>query len=443
MAELYLLLLTISVVLVLARAIIKPALIFEYPYFIAATFAVFILPQAFSLLRFPGYVSQSAVADVMLMSLLCMLASVAGYKISPSVAIFKRVASSVNPSKLFHVGVVFTLISFIFAYLLSRTEVTINDRGGMTGVGTIYLFFVGLSFPGFAICLRVLLLGFSIPRLLCTLLAGLIPLVNVLSVRREPTIVLALSVALALFYSRRVVPPRILICAGLVFAALAIPATGVYRSMLKDGVLAQKFTRFNLIDNFKNYFGNESILELRNAAALIESTQRFDGYLYGAGYWNQIVFRYVPAQIIGAERKNALMFGTSLESMQQSVDSAGHEYSVGSTLTGMGDSFQNLGWFGCLFFAFLAVFFRSVWLASLWPNALFAQLLYMLVCTSAMRSVTHQTTDFLPGLIYQVVFLSLGVFYAKDRSGTIGRRRNQHSIAGGRPPFRSGSPQAK
>lgn len=441
MAELFLLLLTLTVGLTLFRAILKPALIYEFPYFIAATFAVFVLPQAFSLLWFPGKVSDAAVADVMLMSWLCLLAAIIGYKLSPSKVVFKRVTISVDPNRLFHIGVLYTLISFVFAYLLARADVTITDRGGMTGIGTIYLFFVGLTFPGFAICLRVLLIKFSIIRLVFTLVAGVIPLMNILSVRREPTIVLALTVALGLFYTRRFMPPRVLICAGLIFAALAIPATGAYRSMLNEGVLAQNFKRLNLIQNFKDYFGSESILELRNAAALIESTQRFDGYLYGAGYWNQIVFRYVPAQIIGAERKNALMFGTSLESMQQSVDSAGHEYSVGSTLTGMGDSFQNLGWFGCLFFAALAVFFRSVWLASLWPNALFAQLLYMLVCTSAMRSVTHQTTDFLPGLIYQVVFLSLGVFYAKDRSRTSGHHRNKHGSGVVKPQIQSGPSQ--
>lgn len=428
MAELFLVLLIITIAVLLTKAILKPALIFEYPYFMAATFAVFILPQAFSLLRFPGKVSDSAVTDVMLMSWLCLLAAAIGYMLSPSLAVFRRVNKIVNSDRLFHVGVFYTLVSFVFAYLLTQAKVTINDRGGMTGIGTIYLFFVGLAFPGFAICLLVLLRKFSLLRLSFTLLAGLIPLINVLSVRREPTIVLVLSVALGLFYTRRFVPPRILICAGLIFATLAIPATGVYRSMLNEGVLSKEFRRFNLVQNFQDYFGRESILELRNAAALIESTHRFDTYLYGAGYWNQVVFRYVPAQIVGADRKNSLMFGTSLDSMKESVDALGYEYSIGSTLTGIGDSFQNLSWFGCLFFAGLAVFFRSVWLASLSANSFFAQLLYMLICTSAMRSVTHQTTDFLPGLIYQFVFLSLGVFYARDRNVGAVRPRQAGAI---------------
>jgi hypothetical protein len=87
--------------------------------------------------------------------------------------------------------------------------------------------------------------------------------------------------------------------------------------------------------------------------------------------------------------------------------------SKGSTVTGMGDSFKQFGYFGCLFFALLAVIFRSLWETSLQPNTYFAKLLYIQTSTSAMRAVTHQTVDYFPGLLYNVVFLGLAVLYAR------------------------------
>lgn len=422
MASLFLVLISVTILVILARAVLKPELIFEYPYFIAAVFGVFIMPQAFSLARFPGGVSDEAVANVLLMSWLCLMAAVMGYVLKPSLALSHRLWRPINLNKLFHVGFFYTLVSFLFAYLMVGTEVQFNDRGGMTGIGTVYLFFIGLAYPGFAICSLVCFYRFTFIRLLLTLLAGVIPLVNVITVRREPTAALVLCVALGLYYSRRLVPPRVMVFGGLLFAALAIPAAGAFRNMLKEGRFSKEIGRFDMVQNFKDYFGRESILELRNAAAVIESTRRFDTYIYGAGYWNQVVFRYVPAQVFGSDLKNSLMFGASLESMSENVDALGYEYSVGSTITGMGDSFQNLSWFGCLFFLLLAVFFRTVWIASLVRNAYFAQLLYMLICTSAMRAVTHQTTDFLPGFIYQFIFLSMASWYAADRNMVVFKR---------------------
>jgi hypothetical protein len=40
-------------------------------------------------------------------------------------------------------------------------------------------------------------------------------------------------------------------------------------------------------------------------------------------------------------------------------------------------------------------------------------------CTCAMRAVTHWTLDFLPGLLYNLIFMGAAVFYASARRSTI------------------------
>lgn len=423
MGEFYLALLLIGLGWLLLRVAIKPELIFEYPYFIAAVFVVFIIPQAFSLLRFPGYVSFEAVESVILMCGLCLLAAASGYKLSPSLNILRRLARPVDSGRLLHVGVFFILVSYFFTYLLMNAQKQYTEAGGMTGITTVYLFFVGLMFPGFAICLMLLLEKVTLPRLLMTLFGSVIPMVHILGARREPAAMFGITIMLGFYYARRGRPSRLVVFGALAFAMLAIPATGTYRTLASEGRMSD-VRQLDMVGNFKEYFGQESVLELRNGAAIIEATRRFGGYDFGAGYWNQLVFRYVPAQLVGMERKNSFLIGTTVERMRSGVTAAGFEMSTGSTITGMGDAFQHFGWFGCLFFTLLGVIFRSIWLASLQPNAMFARLLYILICTSGMRAVTHQTVDFLPGLIYQFTFLSLGLLYAAKRPEyAVARRR--------------------
>jgi hypothetical protein len=49
-------------------------------------------------------------------------------------------------------------------------------------------------------------------------------------------------------------------------------------------------------------------------------------------------------------------------------------------------------------------------------NALVAQLFYIQISTSAMRAVTHQTMDFLPGIVYQAIFLGMLALFAHEPS---------------------------
>jgi len=416
MADIYLFIFIIIITAALSRVLWKPELIFEYPYFMAAVFAVFVLPQASSLIHYPGRVSDTAVDDVLLMSCLCFGASILGYQISPSKNLFKLVSRPVNQSRVFHIALFFIACGYITLYLVRNADVQLTAKGGMTGISTIYIFFGGLVFHGFAICWFLFLQKFTWPRLMAVIVGAIIPLLTIIKAgRREPAVMFGLTIVIGYYYNRGIKPSRFLIFGALFFALLAIPATGVYRGLAAQGEL-DKLMHFNWIQNFKDYFNKESVLELRNAAALIQTTKSFGDYEYGAGYWNQLIFRFVPAQIVGKDVKDSLLIGTALDGMLNDVTNFGHEFSTGSTLTGMGDAFRQFGWFGCLFFMFVAIIFRSYWLSSIQPNALFAQLLYLLICTSAMRAVTHQTLDFLPGFVYHFLFLWIGLWYAEERN---------------------------
>jgi hypothetical protein len=94
----------------------------------------------------------------------------------------------------------------------------------------------------------------------------------------------------------------------------------------------------------------------------------------------------------------------------------GYRVPPGSTVTGLGDSFNQFDYFGSLFFAAMAYLFKNLWTATKQPNGTVAQILYIQTTTSAMRALTHQTVDFLPGFIYSALFISLIAWYARERN---------------------------
>jgi hypothetical protein len=422
MEQIYFWVFALTLIGMLLRGVASPERMYEYPYFMAAAFAVFILPQAISLLRFPGIVRHEDIEAVLLMSVLCLGMCLIGYRLPASFWLLAHTSVRVSSNRLLQGGIIFIVCGSVFAYLISQMSPEETGGSMWTGKVTILDFFAKLVYPGFSICLAIALQrGGTIPWA-CTILGALIPIQTVIFAgRRELAVVFALTLGLALFFQRRFIPPRSLVLGALVFAMLAIPTTGAYRRAMSAGSFAD-VREIDLLENFDRLLNEESILELRNAAMIMGAISHLGMYEYGTGYWDQLVFRFVPAQLIGSEMKEKLMFRTVDQHLDDELAGIGFQISTGSTVTGMGDSFQQLGYFGCLFFALMAVVYRSLWQASLHPNALFAQLLYILSMTSAMRAITHQTLDFLPGFLYNVIFLGALMWYARDRTAVTSSR---------------------
>jgi hypothetical protein len=301
-----------------------------------------------------------------------------------------------------------------------------------------------LIYPGFAIVLSTALRTNRLLAWMATAVGAVIPLeAAIFSGRREHSVQFLLTLALTLYYQKKIRPPRLAIVFLVAFAMLAIPATGTYRGLVAQREWGQ-VKQIDLVGNFRQYLNSESILELRNAAMIMEATRLSDGYEYGAGYWDQLVFRFVPAQILGKGFKDGLMFKSSDERVENELSNLGYDLSSGSTITGMADSFQQFGWFGCLFFAAIGLLFKALFRATQQSNAVFAQLFYILIATSAMRAVTHQTIDFLPGLLYYIVFLGLLYLYARAPVARAGKRRRNSKTGDDMPqdaaPFSATQP---
>src|SRR5205814_1682918 len=174
-----------------------------------------------------------------------------------------------------------------------------------------------------------------------------------------------------------------------IFAAMfAIPATGEYRRSAAEDPL-EAFRQIDFADQFNQYFNEDTPSEFKNAITLIAVTTAQGDYEWGVGYWNRVIFRFVPAQFLGENFKNSLMIGGQQRDYGDYVELAtGFRLPAGSTVTGIGDSFNQFGLFGCLVFAVMAYLFKNLCVAANQPAGTVAQLLYIQVSTTGMRALT-------------------------------------------------------
>ncbi|MBA3832906.1 MAG: hypothetical protein H0X34_13635, partial [Chthoniobacterales bacterium] len=225
----------ILTLLLVGAAIIRPQLLYEYPYFMGATFAVFILPQAYSLYlnEWGGIYLEST----LLMCTLCLLCCWLGYRLRPHPGVMERLNVPIDSGRFLQGGIVLVLIGWYFTLKFgSLAEEELSSQ--MTGIGTIYLFFGGLIYPGFAICFYSALRSGGFLAWAGTAAAAISPLqAAVFYGRREPTALLLLSLGLSLYFIKGRRPPRLIVLAAIVGGIIAIPLTGEYRKLAADDPL--------------------------------------------------------------------------------------------------------------------------------------------------------------------------------------------------------------
>ena len=393
----------------------RPQRIFTYPGLICVAFTVFILPQAVALNFAPGGLSPEEVNDVLLMSALCLGGAYAGWCLRPMTSILRIYQKPLDETRLLPVALLFIACGFYFNFLIGRLPPEETAAAMWTGIVTIYAFFQGLLMPGMAIALNCALLRRSLFAWGLFAVSCVIPFTAALVYgRRETAALFILIVGMTLYFRVGFRPPRALIALVIVAAALFIPSTHQYRSSLSEESDIVR-SKIDFVENFRRFVTEESILELRNAAFIIAATKASGNHEYGAAFWDELVFRYVPAQFVGADVKSSLYILDREDRVASQLFRYGYYIPNGSTITGIADSFLQFGWFGWVFFVFAGWFAKSLFEAAEAGHSLYAQLLYILSSTTFMRSVTHQVADFLPGVLFFVIFLCLAAWYADAR----------------------------
>ena len=391
------------------RIINKPELIFEYPYFIAGIFLVFLVPQAIIIKNQPTLVPTEAIAPLFAMCFLCLGMAVLGYFFAPVIKLGKSMEVELDSRKLKTIAIIYMVVGYGF-YLLVRNEVEGNSYTTQwSGPATIFIQFAQIINIAFPILFYLALTKRSSINIFLAIAASLPTLHAILiNGRRESTALFLMTIALTIFFKYRITPPRFIIVAMLVITILIIPATGEYRELAKKEGPFKAITSLDLQQSFRKFYTEGELLELGVAAHVIDSYMFHERYGYGAGYWDQMVFRYIPGQLVGSDVKKALQLDQRRLTFKD-----GYKMYTGLTLTGVGDSFIQFGFLGSLFFFFLGGVFRNLWIKSTQGNYLLIQILYMMCFIQAMLSVTHATVNFLPGIFFSLLCLWFAAKFAK------------------------------
>lgn len=383
--------------------------IYQYPFIVGGVYASFILPQAISLFKNPQLPNNQALDRVFIMSFLCAIMAWIGYQFPVNRKWVDKLVFPVDEKKLLHGGIALISIAIICSYLIG------SNRGDLTGTVTILKFFRSLIFPGFAIALLSTLKKFNFINFSLTVIASIVPLqIIVLDGKRESTVIFIITFALCLYYVYRQLPPRAFAVFAVILALFIIPLVSDYRHIVRNNDW-EKITTLSPGTSLSHHINEGETLELRNAAYIMDYAIRTNKFNYGRGWWDQVVFNFVPAQIIGRKIKESLTLGTSYGVVNGYLF---HFYRYkqpsGSTPTGIADTFVEFDYFGCLVFAFIAYIFKTLWTSATVKNSLFAQIMYIHLFSSAIITITHGTTRFTSYLIIGIVFLGSIFIYARQ-----------------------------
>lgn len=393
--------------------------IYQYPFLIAAIFTAFLMPQAISLVKSPGIVAVSSVDSILLISSLCLWAAWIGYRLRPNRKIIAIFDIQLNDKKLFQIGIFFVLVSLLSSFLLSRITVATNEVGNWTGPATILYFFGNLRYIAIAIFLNDFFQKPSLKKI-CWVMLGVIPSLEAVLIygRRTPTFTLLALIGVSLLFVKRLAPPRILAISAVFLGAFLIPLIGAQRGDFWVSLLSGHISVNDFLGGLDRILLQGDVLELRNGAMLLEAANKLQKFGLGTGFWNNIVFQYVPGQLVGYDLKQSLQINWGV-SQQDLLNVFGTSFPLGSTKTGIGESYTEFGYLGCLVFGVIAYLYRHIWITAFYFNRKLSQILYIGLLSPAMVGITHGIGRFLQDAIFQAIFVGLAAKYAQEKTKSL------------------------
>jgi hypothetical protein len=395
---------------------------YQFPFLASAVYIGWILPPAIGLCNNTS-IPDGSYAAMMFMALLCLIAIFAAQEMPLKPRPVRPLEYDEKALMLGSAGL--TVFGAFFAFMISSLppEALV---GQWSGPATIYLFLAHAQYYGFAIALSLLLRNFTWPLCLIAVfnlyffLAAI-----VIGGRRGVTMEVGLIILTALWFERRIVLRRWQMLIAVVIGTLAFNSIGMYRALVfENSQLGYGSNEWRLptLDRVLSldYLGTLSSFaesgseELRNAAVFISAKIESGNYNLGAGYWNDLVFHYVPGQLVGFDLKSSIMFQPDNDAYNVYF----YEAQLGMTSTGLYDSFAAFGYFGALAFFLIGIMLRRYYTLSM-VGDFRAKLLYGLLISTAMESITHSTSWFFSYMPQVFLFVLPVLAMAQARSKQI------------------------
>lgn len=380
----------------------------QFPVLAAAVFLGWMLPQLMGLTNH-RFLPPGGLEKTIFMAILCLAAAWLGYTQNRRPAELFR--WQFDPRRLLWGSAVLSLLGAFFFYQVSllAADAIAEHGGAWTGIITIYVFLAKLLSFGMVIALILYLKKPSWPTLLILLFDLMFYLDRIIiQGRRGAMVELGLMLLMALWFQRRWLPPRWIMVTGLVMGVLVVNSIGDYRSTMLGsdrttwgGAGISQILEIDYVGNLRRLAsGDEGFHDLMNAVMIIEAAEWVPNFDLGLSHWNGFIRAYIPGQWVGHDVKTSLMidFGNSAYS------EFGYIPRIGSTFTGLSDSFLSFWYFGAIKF-FLIGLIMSRWYKAAVAGNIVAQMILMLTVTASLHAITHSTHWFFTVFVQLAVFL--------------------------------------
>ncbi len=386
--------------LLIIRGLMLKAGLLGYPFLAATVVVGWFIPQAIGLiddLMLPpdGYPLTMFYASA------CLVAVYLGDELAKRPSYLHVVAY--DEKRLLIGAGVLSAVGLLAHSMTFRVDIQLNEQGLTTGLVTILFFFAKLQYFGFGIALLLLLNRWSWPALTLVLITlNSIMGFVLMGGRRGPAVDIALISLCTLWFQRRILVPRVALIGGAAIAAIVVNSVGQYRSLVQAmgrlPTLEELFT-IDFLGDF-NRITEEGFYEVRNAIYYVAAAFETANYDFGLSYWNFLIFSYIPAQVVGADVKAALMFVLR----DNPVAAYGYQRHPGTTFTGFADSFTSFSFLGVLVFFAISRLFANWWYRANGGD-IRAQALYAVSIATALHGVTHATLWFVVFLPMLFIFV--------------------------------------
>jgi hypothetical protein len=351
---------------------------------------------------------------------MCWAGWIYGGKIELKVftSVFKR---DWDTSKLIRSCIAIMVLSLGSYLMLERITIQVDHAGRWTGPATILHFFASTIAIPLVICVVVFLRTGNVYAMWVVIIS-ITPYLSqiVLFGRRTPTAELVLCLFIPAILANRLRVPAWVSIAAFVFGFFAFHSIGDYRKQIVDQNRKSRFDFVNVdfskvseIDFLGNLQGaTKKNHEVQNAIFLIAGTHQSLKLDFGTRHFDELVFKFVPGQLIGSDLKQSLTFNLALPS--ETFESMHHKKKVGTTLTGPATAFKSFWILGCFVFFGISFVLRQLYELSK-SGEILAQAVYCTLLLGGLHAIAHNTMYFTNRATFLVVFLTPVVLYASRK----------------------------
>ncbi|MCC9656093.1 hypothetical protein [Rhodopirellula halodulae] len=334
----------------------NPALAYQLPFLISATFSVMVLPTLIANLGNSDRMASAEFLRFAWFALICMVSAIHFYKR------FRRFRSKPDKPKRNISGSLLSLslVPFLLVALASLSQINPTEYGSVLGGSfAIFLFFARLLRP-----IQVLAWGgFLLTRnrnclaifIVCVLSS--LPFIFI-SGRRSDTLFLPLSILVPLWaINGKTLSPR-QIGLGVLFVLFVFFLLPSIRAFTRNFEFSE-VASISFSDELQGGIAGEGTNEVIEVSKDMAAVEKTGSYSYGVEFINKITFQYVSSTLFGDAVKAAFQFPQpDLDVVRATASDSHVAYSNSKfylTRFGFGDAFLAFGWFGVFYFVAFGV----------------------------------------------------------------------------------------